>query len=120
MANLARMKEIQARFADRATFLTIYTQESHPADSGDFVDNAFSINQHKNLEERLIAADQLRQLTSGPFLIDNMKNEASDIYGSFPERLYIILNNKIVYQGGMGPMGYKPEEIESWLDNFYK
>ena len=42
--------------------------------------------------------DQLRQLTSGPFLIDNMKNEASEIYGSLPERLYIILNNKIVYQ----------------------
>ena len=27
-----------------------------------------------------------------------MKNEASEIYGSFPERLYIILNDKIVYQ----------------------
>jgi len=27
MANLARIKDIQARFADRATFLTVYTQE---------------------------------------------------------------------------------------------
>ena len=26
MANLARIKEIQARFAGRATFLTVYTQ----------------------------------------------------------------------------------------------
>ena len=51
------------------------------------------MNEHNNSP-----IDQLLQLSSGPFLIDNMKNEASEIYGSFPERLYIILNDKIVYQ----------------------
>ena len=34
----------------------------------------------------------------GPLLIDNMKNEASTWYGSFPDRLYIILDGKVVYQ----------------------
>lgn len=34
----------------------------------------------------------------GPFLVDNMKDEASNSFGAFPERLYIILDGKIVYQ----------------------
>ena len=34
----------------------------------------------------------------GPFLVDNMKDEASRAYGSFPDRLYIVLDGIIVYQ----------------------
>ena len=65
-----------------------------------------------------------------------MENEASKSYGSFPDRLYIVLNGKIVYQviqlvqhysinkttsqGGVGPHGYNTADIESWLSNFYK
>jgi len=122
MANLARIKEIQAKFADRATFLTIYTQEAHPTEAGDYIDYFLPINRHTNLEERLKAADELLQLETlpGPLLVDNMKNEASKSYGSFPDRLYIVLNDKIVYQGGVGPHGYVTADIESWLDNFYK
>ena len=73
MANLARIKEIQARFADRATFLTVYTQgksqvrlasgyliiiitEAHPTEAGDYIDYFLPINRHKTLEERLAAA----------------------------------------------------------------
>ena len=44
--------------------------------------------------------DELLQLESlpGPLLVDNMENEASKSYGSFPDRLYIVLKGKIVYQ----------------------
>jgi len=122
MANLARIKEIQARFADRATFLTVYTQEAHPTEAGDYIDYFLPINRHKTLEERLTAANELLQLESlpGPLLVDNMENEASKSYGSFPDRLYIVLKGKIVYQGGVRPHGYNPPDIESWLNNFYK
>ena len=34
----------------------------------------------------------------GPFLVDNMEDEASKLYGAHPERLYIILDGQIVYQ----------------------
>ena len=44
--------------------------------------------------------DELLELEElpGPFLVDNMKDEASNAYGAHPERLYIILDGKIVYQ----------------------
>lgn len=121
MANLARIKEIQAKFADRATFLTIYTQEAHPTEAGDYIDYFKPINHHKNLEERLRAANELLQLETlpGPLLVDNMKNEASKSYGSFPDRLYIVLNGVIVYQGGVGPHGYRTGELDSWLAEYY-
>ena len=40
----------------------------------------------------------LDELPSGPFLVDNMKDVASRAYGAHPERLYIILDGRIVYQ----------------------
>ena len=48
--------------------------------------------------------DELLQLETlpGPLLVDNMENEASKSYGSFPDRLYIVLNGKIVYQVTQG------------------
>ena len=33
----------------------------------------------------------------GPLLVDNMNNESSRAFGSFPDRLYIVLDGKIVY-----------------------
>ena len=34
----------------------------------------------------------------GPLLVDNMQNEASRTYGSFPDRLYIVLDGIVLYQ----------------------
>ena len=43
--------------------------------------------------------DELTNLETlpGPLLVDNMSNEASRAFGSFPDRLYIVLDGKIVY-----------------------
>ena len=48
----------------------------------------------------LLIQDDLREMEEfpGPFLVDNMEDEASKLYGAHPERLYIILDGKIVYQ----------------------
>ena len=45
--------------------------------------------------------------TVGKLLADKLDNEACKAYGSFPDRLYIVDNGKIVYQGGLGPFEYK-------------
>jgi len=48
-----------------------------------------------------------------------MKDEASRAYGAQPERLYIILDGRIVYQGGVGPWLYNTEEVNSWLEKHF-
>ena len=47
-----------------------------------------------------------------------MDNKANKDYGGHPERLYIILDNIIQYQGGMGPFYYNLDEAEEWLAIF--
>jgi thyroxine 5-deiodinase len=109
------------RFANKATFLTIYTQEAHPTEGGDYLDYFLPVSKHMSLQQRLDAAGELVQLEElpGPLLVDNMQDEASKSYGSFPDRLYVILDGVVVFQGGVGPHGYLPKLVENWLEQFY-
>ena len=53
-----------------------------------------------------------------PVYADNMDNEASKAFGAMPERLFILLNNEVVYAGGMGPFFYNLDEVKDWLVTF--
>ena len=52
----------------------------------------------------------------GPLLVDNMGNDASTVYGSFPDRLYILLDGRVVYQVTL----YPPTSIILNLFFFYR
>lgn len=47
-----------------------------------------------------------------------MLDAANLAYGASPERLYIIRDSRIVYQGGPGPMSYNIKEVRVWLENY--
>ena len=32
-----------------------------------------------------------------------------------PDRFYVVHNGKMVMEGGVGPFGYKAEDVEAWL-----
>lgn len=51
-------------------------------------------------------------------MVDTMDDEATKAYGAFPERLFIIQQGKIVYEGGMGPYNYDLEEVKNWLEKW--
>ena len=44
-----------------------------------------------------------------------MENSVSKAFGAFPERLFIIQDKKIAYEGGMGPFFYNLEEVRDSL-----
>ncbi|KAL9989033.1 hypothetical protein ACROYT_G003541 [Oculina patagonica] len=47
-----------------------------------------------------------------PVMVDTWNNEATEAYGAFPERLFILQQGQIVYEGGTGPYNYVlPEEL---------
>ena len=65
--------------------------------------------------QRLDRADRLGLTT--PIRIDGMENDADRAYNAWPERLYVVSEEgRIVYQGGKGPYGFKPEELEAFLE----
>jgi len=63
-----------------------------------FVNNV-DISVHKNLKERLAAAQILvKEDPLCPVVVDEMTNITASKYGALPERLYVIQSGKIIFQ----------------------
>ena len=45
-----------------------------------------------------------------------MDNKAGTAYAATPERLYVVLDGKIVYEGLQGPFDYRLDEVEEYLE----
>jgi type I thyroxine 5'-deiodinase len=55
--------------------------------------------------------------TSIPVLIDEIDNEVARQYGGYPDRLYLIgKDGRIAFQGGPGPFGLRPGDLERAID----
>ena len=122
MKNIKEFGATCRKFKDVADFVTVYIAEAHPYDSGDLNESyKFKYNTHKEMEDRIQAAQGLAKEfheENCPILVDFMDDKANMAYGGYPERLYILLNGKIVYAGDVGPFGYKVQEVNAWLEKF--
>lgn len=115
------MAEIAAANADRADFLTVYIKEAHPTDEWQMPVNeteSVCYAQPKTMAERLAIANDFatRFHYTLPLVVDPMDNGAEGAYAAWPERLYVIAaDGTIAYKGAMGPDGFAPEELATWL-----
>ena len=51
-----------------------------------------------------------------PMLIDELDDGAAKAYGGYPDRLYIVgKDGRVAFQGGPGPRGFRPDEMEKAL-----
>lgn len=119
MGCLAKFGSLRQDFAGLVDFVTIYIAEAHPAEKGHFSGN-YDIDTHRNLGDRLFAAELLLQeagedLAECPILVDPMDDPANKAYASFPERFYILLDGKVVFEGGLGPYYYSVPEVAEFL-----
>nr|XP_027214414.1 type I iodothyronine deiodinase-like [Penaeus vannamei] len=108
-------------YSELADFALVYTAEAHPID-GYFLKDNLQIPKHnqwdagRTLQSRQLMLDQQPQ--SCPVLVDRLSDEANKAYAASPGRLYIVLEGIVVYKGGQGPLGYKINEVEAWLEAF--
>ena len=51
-----------------------------------------------------------------PVVVDTLANEALLSYAAFPDRLYIVQDGRVAYEGGVGPWGYNLDEVRQWLN----
>ena len=108
-----------------AKFLTIYIEEAHATDEWILPESepittgeAAFIKVHQSQEERITAAKALiknRNLLSETVCDFFGPGNFNDVYDSWPERLFIIVDGVIVYMGGYGPFDYKLYEVQEWL-----
>jgi Iodothyronine deiodinase len=53
-----------------------------------------------------------------PVLIDGLDDAVARAYGAWPDRLYLIgRDGRIAFQGGEGPFGFKPDELEAAIES---
>ena len=81
-------------------------------------DQGICYPQPHSLAQRVaIAGDFVRRFHYRiPLAVDSMDNRADALYGAWPERIYVIdEGGRIVYKGKLGPFGFHPEELETWL-----
>ncbi len=107
-----------ARYAQLVHFLVVYIREAHPEDGWILPENRRSklaVLEPRTDEERRAAAAtcaiglRLRM----PMVVDRIDNAVASAYGGWPDRLYLIRRDRrIAYQGGEGPFGFKPAELE--------
>ncbi|CAH3042745.1 unnamed protein product [Porites lobata] len=116
--DLQDFKEIVKDFDDVADFMIVYMEEAHPVEGWRIRDN-YEIKEHRSMEDRLQAAQMLASLDPlVPIVVDPLDNQALTAYASFPERLYIVQDGRIAYEGRVGPVGYDLKELRHWLNGW--
>jgi len=105
-----------SQFQTVADFIAIYILEAHPIDEW-LLYTHVCWKQPTTIQERNKIANLFREQHNyhHPLFLDNMQNSVEDVFAAWPERLYIVEKNKIVYVGGIGPFQYHPNEVDEWL-----
>uniref|UniRef100_A0A7M5UVW3 Iodothyronine deiodinase n=1 Tax=Clytia hemisphaerica TaxID=252671 RepID=A0A7M5UVW3_9CNID len=77
------------------------------------------ITQHKSIEDRIAQASKLQKTyPTIPVYVDEMSNKLNNAFGAFPERLYVLLGDVVVYQGGSTPINYSIKDLEKWIAKY--
>lgn len=74
--------------------------------------------QPQQIDERVAIASacSLGLRLTVPILVDTADNAADRAFQAWPERIYVIdTAGRIAYQGGKGPYGFDPEELNRFL-----
>jgi hypothetical protein len=100
-------------------FLLVYIREAHPEEGWIIPENRRSgIAVHEPAtddERRSVASTCAVKLdVRMPVAIDGVDNAVASAYGGWPDRLYLVdSDRRIVFQGGEGPFGFKPDALEA-------
>lgn len=115
MAELQQFIDLCNKFQGIVDFAIIYVEEAHPAD-GWIVKHQRLLPVQNNISDRIDAASELQSMCPIiPMYVDPFDNKICKAFAAYPERLYVVQDNVVRYQGKMGPFGYSVNEVETWL-----
>ena len=111
MQSVGQIEKLYASYKTKAHFHVVYIREAHPTDGWVVPNNKFKIADPKTVEERQKAArDFAKELKlTLPMLVDTIDDQTNNLYGGWPDRVYVIdADGKVALKGGMGPGGFIP------------
>ncbi len=122
------LHDLYERYHDRVQFIVIYIREAHPIDGWWLGGGVFGlvmkvqrskaatdVYDPKTMEERRkVAARCESELKYEiPTLVDDIDDSVNRAYAAMPTRLYLIgTDGRVAYAGGLGPFGFKPQELK--------
>ena len=118
MRKLVEINRLYHEYGSVADFVTIYTQEAHATDGWGSEKTEYKIAYHRQMKDRIFAAQMLEKSVEGHLVVDTMSNAVCKLYRATPERLCIVMDGVVQYYGKQGPFGYYPEEVEKWLKDY--
>ena len=105
-------------------FIIIYIKEAHASDGWKFDGSEHSfIANHRDIEDRIEAVRTLIELGNIEkedeidVYCDTINDYTNHLFRGWPERLYVLFDDKIIYQGGPGPIGYSIPSLDFFLKN---
>lgn len=116
---MGALEELHRQRGDRVAFFIVYIREAHPEDGWVLGRNRLAgvrVHDPTTDEERTEVAQACvaRMRIGIPVLIDGIDNAVASAYGGWPDRLYLVgRDGRIAFQGGEGPFGFKPRELEA-------
>lgn len=103
-------------------FVIIYIREAHASDGWKFPGEKYSfIKNHRSIKDRLDAIKTLVDMSNVKkeskisIYSDTMDDHTNHLFRAWPERLYVLYDGKILYQGSKGPQGYSMPTLEYFL-----
>ena len=127
-----RLRDLYEQYGNHIQFLSIYIREAHPIDGwhfGGLMKLLLKLGRYKTVdaydpntieERRAIAGHCETSLAYGIHTyVDGMDDAMNKAYAAHPTRLYLIgLDGRVVYAGGLGPWGFKPDEMKKAIDDY--
>ena len=116
---MGALEELHRRYGNQVAFFVVYIKEAHPEDGW-----VLGRNRRADVRVQDPTTDQqradvaqtcvVRMRIGIPVLIDGIDNAVASAYGGWPDRLYLIgRDGRIAFQGGQGPFGFKPPDLEN-------
>ncbi len=128
------LHDLYMKHKDDIQFLVVYIREAHPVDgwwlgggvAGQWLKRtgskaATDVYDPKTLEERQAVADRcaVELAYEIPTFVDGIDDRVSRAYAAMPTRLYLIgTDGRVAYAGGLGPWGFKPDELSEAIDKY--
>jgi hypothetical protein len=113
---------MRERYRKKVEFLVIYIKEAHPEDGWVLESNRtdeIKVLDPATFDARATVARSCatRHAITMPVVIDSLDNQVASRYGGWPDRLYLIgKDGRVAFQGGEGPFGFKPAELEQAIE----
>lgn len=119
---MGALERLHERYRKQVAFLVVYVKEAHPEDGWVLTENredSIAIADPTSFAGRaeVARACATRLAIRMPVVIDDIGNVVTSNYGGWPDRLYLVgKDGRIAYQGGEGPMGFRPAELERAIE----